>query len=355
MALGEFLHGDYFIDCNISQSLARAIFGVWINVCVVVVGVCVRSIYQSRLRSRLLLTGHHNKGVSLLVASPATTAPEFVELRSIILHGIFKKEHLFVVTSLACIFLAIISAASTAIANRTIVRNVVARKFNLSGTGVRSDWADGIVPVSILKSRVGALDNAGAPLEEIFDFVPDDTSNWLYVKEEWDNSWRGKCSYQLHPSVDLVVVPTDKPRFSGSVPALATVLPSWVTMNSSTGQYMDSSCYSLKGAVNGSGSFRDCLLTYAFNNPPDIPNVTNDHNNISLVNILLHEIGTNASGYVVQTAFKSDVHVADCMFQNAYPEKERRARGGGMLMDTVISVDQVSGNITRVHVESMIK
>jgi hypothetical protein len=51
MVIGNFAHGDYFIDCNgISQSFLRAIFGVWVTFVATIVAFCVHAVYRSRMR-----------------------------------------------------------------------------------------------------------------------------------------------------------------------------------------------------------------------------------------------------------------------------------------------------------------
>jgi hypothetical protein len=97
------------------------------------------------------------------------------------------------------------------------------------------------------------------------------------------------------------------------------------------------------GAVHGKTL---SLRTLAFRSLPDPigedqgPPVSSV--NISLVNFLVHHVGSTGTGGFIQTALKSDVHVADCIFENTHPEVLNVTRGGGEISNPAQAVARVS-------------
>ena len=125
---------------------------------------------------------------------------------------------------------AIISAASTSIANRTVESNIVNRGGLVSGRLV-SPWGEAVGTRVELTARVQALDHANAPLEQLFDFVSNDTWGWIFVGQEWNSTWQGRCSYNLYPAVNLHLYSTKSSSFQDEIPLLGTVLPQWATVD----------------------------------------------------------------------------------------------------------------------------
>ena len=232
MVQGNFAGHDYFIDCSLgSRSTIRAIFGAYITLCVAIIAACLRSIYRSWIRRKLFDHQPHEPQVSLWSISPATTTKEVFELRSMLARKFLRGEIFYTLTSLACIVVAIISAASTSIANRTIDSNAVPRSVLVSGRLVTSAHNSLSGATVELAARVQALDHANAPLEQLFDYVPDDASEWIFVSQEWNNTWQGRCSYHLYPAVDLHVYSSNSSNFQDEIPLLSTVLPQWATVD----------------------------------------------------------------------------------------------------------------------------
>ena len=97
--------------------------------------------------------------------------------------SLFGGEIFYTLASLACMVVAIFSAASTSIANRTVESNIVNRG------GLVSPWGEAVGTRVELTAQVQALDHTNAPLEQLFDFVPNDTSGWIFVGQEWNNTW----------------------------------------------------------------------------------------------------------------------------------------------------------------------
>ena len=207
---------------------------------------------------------------------------------------------------------AIISAASTSIANRTVESNIVNRGGLVSGRLV-SPWGEAVGTRVELAARVQALDHANAPLEQLFDFVSNDTWGWIFVGQEWNSTWQGRCSYNLYPAVNLHLYSTKSSSFQDEIPLLGTVLPQWATVDP-TRQGTGYSGFYYDPDNNGTGAFRDNINTYFFGSVPEAGNF-----NISLANVLLHNVGRTSSGKFQETSFKSDVHVVECMFNNTVP------------------------------------
>ena len=231
MVQGNFAPHDYFIDCGFgSLSTIRAIFGAYITLCVTIIAMCLRSMYRSWIRRKLFNPQLHEPQVSLWSISLTTTINEVLELRSMLARSLFGGEIFYTLASQACMVVAIISAASTSIANRTVESNIVNRGGLVSGRLV-SPWGEAVGTRVELAARVQALDHANSPLEQLFDFVPNDTSGWIFVGQEWNNTWQGRCSYHLYPAVNLHVYFTNCSSFQDEIPLLGTVLPQWATVD----------------------------------------------------------------------------------------------------------------------------
>jgi hypothetical protein len=309
MVQGNFSSHDYFIDCGVgSLSTIRAIFGAYTTLCVTIITVCVHSMYRSWIRRKLF---NPQLQVSLWSISPTTTIDEVFELWSMLARSLFGGEIFYLLASLACIIVAIISAASTSIANRTVESNNVTRSALVPGRLVSSFHSIDDATVE-LAARVQALDHTNAPLEQLFDYVPDDASGWISVDQEWNNTWQGRCSYQFYPAVDLHVYSANSSSFQDEIPLLSTVLPQWATVDPTHQRTYYSGFYH-DPDKNGTGSYRDNINTYIFGSP----DAGRFHNfNISLANVLLHNVGKTSLGDFQETNFQSDVNVVECMFDH---------------------------------------
>jgi len=350
MVQGNFARHDYFIDCGLgSLSTITAIFGAYITLCVTIIAMCLRSMYRSWIRRKLFNPQLHKPQVSLWSISPTTTINEVFELRSMLARSLFGGEIFYTLASLACIVVAIINAASTSIANHTIQSNILNRTGLVSGRLVSQfNTIDGATVE--LAARVQALEHANAPLEQLFDYVPNDTSRWIFVGQEWNNTWQGNCSYHLYPAVDLHIYSTNSSKFQDEIPLLSTVLPQWATVDR-TRQGTDYSGFYANLDNNGTetndtGAYRDNIITYIFGSVPNdggLPNTTSI--NISLANVLLHNVGIPPSGRFQETYFKSDVHVVECTFNNTVPGFVDQAYATtGHYANAVANVAEVSPN-----------
>lgn len=322
MIRGNFANGEFFIDCvGPSLSLTRAIFGVWINICIAIIAISVRSVFRSHATRRLLSDDSSKSKVSVWHISPATTSSEAFEIRNILARAVIKGEIFYVLASIFCIFAASISAASTTISNHTIVSNSVTRESTVPGILVTSEHTTLSGALVDVTTRINALNKANAPLEELFDFVPSDDVNWIYSPEQWNNSWRGKCSYIMHPAVDLIVYPTNSSKYQDEVPLLGNWLPQWATVDpTKQGTYYVG--FFVDAAINGSGKWGDLIVTYAFGSVPSGGLMHFNYTTpikFSLANYLAHDIARDPYSTFLQTAFKSDVHVVDCTFNHIGP------------------------------------
>lgn len=344
MPKGNFANGDYFIDCGgASQSVLRAIIGVWLNFAVAVFAFCVRSIFRSLLKRKLLANKARDGQISLWSISPATTSSEVFELRVILLRALARGDYPYLLASLVCVAAAIVGAASTTIANHTVVSNVATRRATVPGRLVTREHSALSGALVNITSRVYALDQADAPLTEMFDFTPADSSGWVFVPSEWNNTWKGTCSYFNHSAVDLVVYPTNSTSFRDVSPLLGNVLPQW-TLADPAKQAADYAGFYDNANANGTGSWTDLLVTHQFGTVPDLTGDKNATNvQVCFANYLAHGIARGNDTYFLQTAFKSDVHVVDCTFENATPGAEDQARvNGGQYLNSLANVANVS-------------
>lgn len=168
MVKGNLANGDYFIDCDsISLSALRAIFGVWISVCVAIIAFSIRSTYRSSLVTQLLGPDHINRHVSLWRVSPATTTAEAFQLRNRISSSFIKGDISYFIASLVCVCASVVTAAGTTIANEAVVENIVIRDVSVPGrltTREHNTLAGFVVNVT---ARAQALDRANAPLDQV--------------------------------------------------------------------------------------------------------------------------------------------------------------------------------------------
>lgn len=259
----EHRNGNLFIDCAVgSQAAIKAILGVWVTIYAAIMAYCVRSIFRSTVTTRLLSGDWRNRRVSLWLISPATTPSgwypqgtivltdlhqlihvlDVYELRGIITHALKERQFSYVTASLFCVAAAVISAMSTPIANHAVTPHTVTRKIDVSGVlATNTTLLYSIYDQVPLYAQ--ALDRAGAPLEQLFDFIPNlderSSRHWLFVDEEWNNTWQGNCSYDIHPAVDLRVLDISPPGFLDEciyqyvIPALGSVIPAWATLDPS--------------------------------------------------------------------------------------------------------------------------
>ncbi|KDR82354.1 hypothetical protein GALMADRAFT_237618 [Galerina marginata CBS 339.88] len=347
MVAGNFINGDFFIDCpGISQSALRAIFGVWINVCAAVIAMCIRSLYRSHTRRSLLA---RKDAHSIWFISPAVTPSEVFELRTLLLKAITNGRIGFVVTSAFCVVAAVIGAASTVISNRAVVTNTIERTSTVNGilvTREHNSISSAIVPIT---SRISALNSAAAPLTELFDFAPNDDENWVYHSAEWNNTWKATCSFAVHESAELHVFPSNSSAFQQEVPTLMNFIPAWATKNR-TRQGVDYSGF-YEPSANGTGVWRDMVILYFFASWDGDQALSKDFQpqtvNVSLVNWLAHRVGRVDADYdsFVDTSLKSDVHVADCSFVNSLQsviEDQAMIPAGGGFSNPASSILDVS-------------
>jgi hypothetical protein len=318
---------DYFIDINISLPHGRAIFGAVFTVCTAIVEICLRSVYRSYVRRQL---GRPTKPkVKLWDVSPASTPSEVLATRKILFQKLRSGkpgEVFFAVTSLSCIMTAILNASSTVIANHTIVTRIATRRDMVPGVLVTShrNTVDGAAVE--ISNRYQALNKSGAPLEQLFDFVPDDASGWIFEEDKWNNTWKGSCSYELLAGVDLTVYQSNSSLYQDEIPGLGQYLPPWATVDP-TRQGNDYSGYTNDNPGNSTGAWQDVLIIYVFGSVPPVNNLTFAPSaiNISIANLLLHEVGRAEDANYLETAFRSDVNIVECQFENSSPGIEDQA------------------------------
>lgn len=272
-------------------------------------------------------------------------AIEVFELREMLFRAIRRGHFSFVMVSLFCIAAAILSAAATTIANHTVVKNVVVRKTVVPG---RLSWRD-VSPLGGLDarvaSRVKALDQAKAPLDQLFDFVPDDNTNWAFVRKEWNNTWLGKCDFYKYADVDLEVLSTPFLFYQDVLPGLGTVLPPWATLDKTQQGFRLIVASHDTNTKNDTGAYRDLLFNYAFGTAPDAGGDSVSTTNISFANVLVHNIGRGNGTIFMDTQFRSDIHVAECSFNNSSPNVDQARADNGQYNNSINAVMGVSSSL----------
>jgi hypothetical protein len=288
----------------------------------------------------LLEITHRNRGSQ-------TGVIEVFQLREMLLVAFRQGYFSYVVVSLFCVAAAIVSAASTTIANHTIVKNSVVRRTDVSGRLAQERIPQLTGLNERVTERAQALERAGAPHDQLFDFMPDDYINWVYVPEEWNNSWKGQCVFHKYPAVDLVVHSTMSLVFQDLVPALGPLLPSWATLDPDK-QGLAAVNSPQGNSMNNTGATRDGLLTYVFGSATIYGNDTLPTTNISFANFLAHDIGHGSNGtWFTETALKSDVYVAECTFNNTAPGDDQALANDGGYVDAASALTSVSVDLIK--------
>lgn len=70
-----------------------------------------------------------------------------------------------------------------------------------------------------------SLDRAGFPLDEVLDYLPDTSTQWLYHPEEWNNSWSLVCRSTDSTAVAITMT-NDCSGFLAKIHGRETVVPS---------------------------------------------------------------------------------------------------------------------------------
>jgi hypothetical protein len=178
---------------------------------------------------------------------------------------------------------------------------------------------------------------------QVFDYMPLDTTNWVYRPKQWNNnSWTGECHYNKYPAADLTVYPTNSTTYQDEVPLLGGYLPQWATTDPKK-QGNDYSGFYENANANSTSAWKDMLVTYVFGSVPTAGVSDASTVSIAIANFLAHDVARDPSSTFFQTAFKSDVHVADCTFNNAFPGAQYQAKlDGGGYANTASNVANVS-------------
>jgi hypothetical protein len=347
MVHGNFANGDYFIDFpGISLYVLRAIFGVWINICVATIAICIHFIFRSQVKKKMTLG---QGGVSLWRVSPAVTPSEAFELRGILAKALMKGDFSFVFTSTFCIVAAVVGAASTVISNSAVGTNTVIRDAVVPGLLASDGIGRRLAQRVQLTARVDALTRANAPLDELFDFVPRDDSRWTYKSSQWNNTWKGNCSFAKYEAVELVVYPTlNSTAYQDEVPRLGNYIPSWATIDQSKQRFASIGFYDDPAPANGTGVWRDRVRMYLFGSAPQITPVgfSEQNTNIPIVNYLAHHIARDNRGTstYLETSFRSDVHTVECQFVNAVDGgiRDQSRADGGAYSNAIVNILNVS-------------
>ena len=305
MPTGNFAHGDYFIDIDPRfAATSRALLGVWINIMAAIITFSIRTFYKSRAKNRLHEKQVFQESFDLWRIILPTAIGEVWELRKLLLRCIAKRYLFYLLTSLTCIAAAIVSAASTAITNYSIVSNTAVRPKAVPGR-LAFHVAGSVSGVDAnVTSHIMALDKANAPVEGFFDFVPEDTSGWVFVEQEWNNTWNGTCNYSTYVGVDFTL--NVDPSILTFPLVLENYIPQWVNRTALGNQ---SFVYSANN--NADGSYRDLIGYYLFGSTEGLISSA-DTTNISLVNFYGHNV-------VIGSPFKANIELADCKFDNVKP------------------------------------
>ena len=74
---------------------------------------------------------------------------------------------------------------------------------------------------------ISSLDKAGFPRDQLLDFMPDSSQDWVYVANQWNNSWRASCDYTPPTSIDLYATGnySEGDSWLTEVPALRQTIP----------------------------------------------------------------------------------------------------------------------------------
>ncbi|KAH8806539.1 hypothetical protein DL96DRAFT_1822447 [Flagelloscypha sp. PMI_526] len=346
---GNFADQDYWINLSSDRkglTLARALFGIWINVFAAIVAACGRQLYRTHVKNRLLA---NQSSVNLWQVTPPAVVSEVFGSHRVLWRAIKHRDVLFVMTACLCIGSALLSAAATAISNRVIRYNTPVRVSTLSGRLVTHEHSSISGALVNITTRINRLNAAAMPLDQMLDFVPNDEDQWVYVESQWNNTWRGSCQSNVIRGAVLQVFPTTADDFQTQVPGLATYLPNWATVNASKQGAAYDGFYD-GAAANGTGSWTDLVAFYLFGDwsPEFEPHSYPASIQVAMVNFLAHHVARgNDTVMFQQTNFTSDIHTATCNFQNSSPGNNNQA------YPSTHNYDNAVGNIANVFQRSI--
>jgi len=153
-----------------------------------------------------------------------------------------KGDFAFVLASMFCVVAEVVISASTVISNCAIGKNTVVRDIVVRGRLVTNDFTSESDGAQVrISNRAEALNNANAPLDELFDFVPGTpliyvnfNFQWTYKSNQWNNAWKGSReseSFSKHEAVELEVYSAIPNAYQDTVPHLGNYIPSWATVD----------------------------------------------------------------------------------------------------------------------------
>jgi len=165
-----------------------------------------------------------------------------------------KRYRKILVQSLIIFGLSVAAVLSGLITRFASHRGYTLSKVKNVGALANTQWKsmmEADVQWSQTKSSLAAAD---FPLDQLLDFRPDPTVAWVYVAEEWNNSWHASCNFTPATPIDLYATGNySTGDWFTEIPALNSIVPD--QFGRLPGAWMET-----LGAVTQGWEFQDVLM-----------------------------------------------------------------------------------------------
>lgn len=172
------------------QNVQAALNVVVTGLSVLAVFACARFCWQSSVTS----TARYSSVPASALLSISTFG-EAVDVMWLLKAKIFSRRHVkLLVQSCLVIFLSFTALISGPIARYSTRLGHRISDYNTPG---KITWRrhDSILGASVVWNETSfSLDNANFPYNQLLDYLPDPSVNWIYDPREWNSSWTLECS-----------------------------------------------------------------------------------------------------------------------------------------------------------------
>jgi len=191
-----------FLPSSWDLGNVRAILALIINfVCVVGIWVVAYSTWKA---GAMKLTRPGKSSTKLLSLYSPTGLGDVLDIIPLLRPhmGIGLLAQLLIPGAIIAV-LSAVAIVSAPIARYSTQLGVQIQQTPVSGTlstNLHSGIGDAMVKWN---STVERFKSAGLPLDQLVDFLPDNTIDWKYSESEWNNSWSASCQWTERTAIEL--------------------------------------------------------------------------------------------------------------------------------------------------------
>lgn len=261
------------------QNVQAALNVIITGLSVLAVFACARFCWQSSVASS---ARHDSVPASALLS--ISTFGEAVDVIWLLKAKIFNRRHVKILVQ-AClvVFLSFAALISGPIARYS---TRLGHHVNYYDTPGKITWRrhDSILGASVVwNTTFFSLDNANFPYDQLLDYLPDPTIDWIYDPREWNSSWTLDCNNTELSQIELEDVGNCTSMFD-EIPGLAKVI--------SLDKYDTDNTSSWWTAYYEDGMHKDALLSISAAKESSVDPATGITNEIAidLAAIHLHKL-----------------------------------------------------------------